>query len=47
MTALMYAAQGGHLNVVKLLIEKRANVHIQVSNDQDIIDCFTDNNPNC
>ena len=32
MTALMYAAQGGHLDIAKLLIDKGADVNAQVSN---------------
>jgi len=32
MTALMYAAQGGHFQVAKLLVENGADVNKQVSN---------------
>jgi ankyrin repeat protein len=31
MTALMYAAQGGHLDIAKLLIDKGAHVDAEVS----------------
>jgi len=33
MTALMYAAHGGHFQITKLLVENGADVNKQVSND--------------
>jgi hypothetical protein len=48
MTALMYAAQGGHFQVAKLLVENGADVNKQdLSNNKNIIDRFMEKNTNC
>jgi ankyrin repeat protein len=50
MTALMYAAQGGHFEVAKLLVENGADVNKKdrfVSYNRNMIDCFIGNNAYC
>ncbi len=37
MTALMYAAEKGHIDIAKLLIEKVADVNAKVSNSYNMI----------
>ncbi len=44
---LMYAAGRDDLNIVQLLVEKGADVNEQVSNDQNMMNYFMNNNANC